>query len=691
MAIAVKRRIPLGALAVLLTVGVLGTDPAAAAYSKRWAFLLDGWNRSSSPVIADIDGDGDNEVVFGHQDGVLRAYHGNGTLMWAVAAVPGIGAGCRAQGSASAIDSSPAVADIDADGRPEVIVGVGSTWAPNQNGSVIAFDGATGATEWRWAGGRDTGNVWANTGSPDGWCEAIFATPAIGDVDGDGHLDVVFAGWDFNIWAVDRNGVALTGFPVDNDDSVWSSPALIDSDGDGRMEIFIGGDSAPGGPFDHTGGVLRALDWAGGTVVEMWNRTPNEVLHSSPAIGDINGDGRLEVVIGAGNHWRIACAGGHPWCGPASGSDHNKVFAWHADDGSTVPGFPVSTGDTVLGSPALGDVDADGLPEVVVGSHDGTVRAWNGNGSTQWSVTPTFNHLGSGRVTGSPIIADLDGDGDQDVAVGTEKGLALLDGRTGASLEAGLPWQDRVSVSWSHESAPAVGLLDGERRIVFTAFDTPNVKTRVASFALPASGAVDDWPMFRHSARRTGAAADSWCGLVGATGTFCDVKDGLYFSAAVEWMFREGITTGVAPGLFGPHQVLSRAQMVTFLWRQAGSPGGYPASGFVDVEPGKYFEQAVNWARATGVTTGTSPTTFSPFDDVTRGQLVTLLWRRAGSPAAPAPPFADVPSARYFTKPVGWAAATSVTTGTSPTTFSPDDPVTRAQAATLLHREAGSP
>jgi hypothetical protein len=686
-----NRRLIGASLAALILFTGLVVPPAGATFQKEWAFLLPGWNRTSSPAIADVDGDGVNEVVFGHQDGKVRVYRGNGTLLWSSPAVPGIGAGCRAQTTATAVDSSPAVADIDDDGTPEVIVGVGSTWVPNQNGSVVVFDGSTGAVEWRWSGGGDEDAIPANTGSPDGWCDGVYSTPAVGDVDGDGHLDVVFAGWDFRIWAVDRNGVALPGFPFNNDDTVWSSPALVDVDADGRAEIFIGGDSTPGGYFDHLGGVFRALDWSNGTVVELWNQTPNEVIHSSPAIADINGDGRIEVVVGSGDNWRTVCSAGHPSCTSTSGTDHVRLHAWHADDGSVVPGFPVSFGDTVMGSPALGDVDSDGLPEIVIGSYDRSVRAVNGDGSALWSVVPTFDHLGSGRVTGSPVIADLDGDGDQDVAIGTELGLAVLNGRTGASLEAGLAWPDKMSFAWSHEAAPAVGVLGGERRIVITGFSTPGGNTRVSSHALPDSDTTDAWPMFHHSARRTGATAESWCDLVGATGAFCDVPEGLYFSRAVEWMADVDITTGVAPGLFGPHQVLSRAQMITFLWRQAGEPGGHPPSAFVDVEPGSYYEAAVRWAAATGVTTGTAPDRFSPHSDVTRAQLVTLLWRRAGAPAAPDSGFVDVPAGRYYTTAIGWAKADDITTGTSATTFSPDDPVTRAQAAALLHREAGSP
>lgn len=681
--------------ALALIASVLFASPAAAGapYDKNWALLIDGWNRSSSVVIADIDGDPANEIVVGHQDGKLRAYEGDGTLKWATDAVPSLNGDCAAQSGASAIDSSPAVADIDEDGIPEVIVGVGSTWASSQNGGVVVFNGATGAKEWGTDVGRDTGNVWANTGNLDGWCEGVFATPAIGDVDGDGHLDIVFAAFDFYIWAVDRNGTPLSGFPFNNDDSVWSSAALYDIDGDDDMEIFIGGDTTPGGYYDHLGGVFRALDWTPGGVVNLWNAEANEVFHSSPAIGDINGDGRPEAIVGTGNNWHTECGNGHHQCGPGDGSDHNKVFAFHLHDGSTVPGFPVSAGDTIIASPALGDVDNDGLLEVVVGSADHWVYAWNGDGSQAWKVRPDFLHLGTGRMQAPPIIADLDGDGDQDVAIGGDDGLALLNGANGANLEQGLIWQERMGFSWSMESAPAVGVIDGKRHIVFTAFDTPGVRTRLAAYELPNSSAEDDWPMFRRDALRNGAAdvTGASCGF-SSSGTFCDVTDSVYYSDAVSWMVAAGITTGMSDLLYGPNENLTRAQMVTFLWREAGEPTGHGAHGFADVPAGAFYADAVAWAKATGITTGTSATTFSPNQNVTRGQLVTLLWRREGEPSASAPAeFLDVPAGRYYSAAVGWAKTNGITTGTSAFTFSPESPVTRGQAAAFLHRAAGEP
>ncbi|MDG1410137.1 MAG: FG-GAP-like repeat-containing protein [Acidimicrobiales bacterium] len=660
-------------------------EGSTSMYCEEWVFHLDGWNRSSSPVIADIDADGLNEIVFGHQDGKLRAYEADGTLKWESLAVPGVAPGCTSQTSASAIDSSPAVADLDKDGIPEVVVGVGSTWVSNQNGSVIAFNGKTGAMIWNFDRGRDEGNTWANTGTPDGYCGHVFATPAIGDIDGDGKLDVVFASWDFQIWAVDRFGEPLSGFPVNNDDSVWSSPALFDLDSDGDMEIFIGGDSTLGGYFDHQGGVFRALDWENGTVTELWHRTANEVFHASPAIGDINGDGRPEAIVSTGANWLSETG---------NASDHNKVFAFHLDDGSTVPGWPQSAGGTVKVSPVLGDLDGDGRPEVIAGSWDRKVYAWHGDGSLYWSVAPEFVHgenIFTARITSSPIIADLDGDGDQDVAAGTDFGLAMMSGQNGSPLEAGVFWPNKVSHAWSHEAAPAIGILGGERRIVVTGFDTPNHRTRVASFSLPSTSATDAWPMARWSPTRTGSLHKSMCELSGASGTFCDVSDSAYYAAGVHWMVENEITTGISSTLYGPNLVLTRAQMVTFLWRQEGSPLGYSAHGFGDVSAGSYYNGAVAWAKAEGITTGTGEFTFAPNASVTRAQLVTLLWRRSGGDLYQPPHgFIDVPNDRYYSVAVAWAKAEGVTTGTGEFTFSPSDNVTRAQAAAMLYREAVS-
>lgn len=156
-------------------------------------------------------------------------------------------------------------------------------------------------------------------------------------------------------------------------------------------------------------------------------------------------------------------------------------------------------------------------------------------------------------------------------------------------------------------------------------------------------------------------------------------------------MVIEDITTGINAIQFGPDLRLDQAQMITFLWRQEGEPTGFADDGFIGGPGDSIYELAVAWAKAEGITRGASLTTFSPAENVTRGQLVTLLWRRSGKPGGwPDPGFSDVPAGEYFTVSGAWAKVNNVTQGTSITTFSPNDPVTRGQAAAFLFREASA-
>lgn len=168
---------------------------------------------------------------------------------------------------------------------------------------------------------------------------------------------------------------------------------------------------------------------------------------------------------------------------------------------------------------------------------------------------------------------------------------------------------------------------------------------------------------------------------------FADVPAGMYYYNAVLWASREGIASGTSATTFSPNAVCSRAQMVTFLWRAAGSPApGSRANPFVDVSDGSYYYDAVLWAVDQGITSGTTATTFEPNKTLTRGQAVTFLYYAAGSPAVNGSnAFNDIPSYRYYVNPVQWAVANGITNGTSATTFSPDDNCTRAQTITFLY------
>ena len=168
---------------------------------------------------------------------------------------------------------------------------------------------------------------------------------------------------------------------------------------------------------------------------------------------------------------------------------------------------------------------------------------------------------------------------------------------------------------------------------------------------------------------------------------FYDVPNNAYFYEAVKWAVKNGITTGVGNDLFAPEQPCTRAQIVTFLWRAAGSPEPKgAASGMTDVVSGGYYEKAVAWAIENGITTGTTTSTFSPDVTCTRAQAVTFLARALKAKAASAAEFSDVPTGSYFADAVAWAAANGVTEGIGGGLFGSDNDCTRGQIVTFLYR-----
>ena len=169
---------------------------------------------------------------------------------------------------------------------------------------------------------------------------------------------------------------------------------------------------------------------------------------------------------------------------------------------------------------------------------------------------------------------------------------------------------------------------------------------------------------------------------------FKDVPANAYYYEAVKWAQEKGITGGIGNGLFGPNDPCTRGQIVTFLWRAAGSPEPETrAMPFTDIPVGSYYYDAVLWAVENDITKGTNDTTFSPNMTCTRAQIVAFLWRSEKSPAAgTANPFADVKSTAYYADAVLWAAKEDITKGTTNTTFSPGADCTRAQIVTFLWR-----
>ena len=175
-----------------------------------------------------------------------------------------------------------------------------------------------------------------------------------------------------------------------------------------------------------------------------------------------------------------------------------------------------------------------------------------------------------------------------------------------------------------------------------------------------------------------------------AENPFTDIRESAYYHDPVLWAVANNVTNGTSAATFSPDEGCTRAQVVTFLWRAAGKPD--PASSkspFSDVKEGAYYYNAVLWAVEKGITNGTSDKTFSPDETCTRAQIVTFLWRYEEQPASAGTsnPFADVKPNAYFGSAVLWAVETGITNGTSATTFDPEDTCTRAQVVTFLYRD----
>ena len=177
-------------------------------------------------------------------------------------------------------------------------------------------------------------------------------------------------------------------------------------------------------------------------------------------------------------------------------------------------------------------------------------------------------------------------------------------------------------------------------------------------------------------------------------GMFSDVKEGKWYEIPVAWAYGKGITSGTGEGTFSPHDPCKREQIVTFIWKAYGSPtpGGTELP-FTDLKAGKYYMDAVRWAyyHDPQITSGIAPGVFGVGETCTRGQVVTFLWNAAGRPEPEDAenPFNDVKESDYYYKAVLWAVENGITSGTSPTTFGPKDPCTRAHVVSFLYKAVG--
>jgi hypothetical protein len=434
-------------------------------------------------------------IVFGTVQKKLFVVNADGTVASGFPVnLPGIAKG------------SPAVGDLDGDGVPEIVIGFGSfNTGPRAAtpGGMIAFR-RNGTQLWR----RDS-TFFADN---DGIVEAVVGSPAIGDMDNDGHPEVVWGSLDARVYVVDgRNGTDKAGFPKYVLDTIFSTPALADIDGDGRLDAVVGVDAhfdqAPNNTPE--GGCLHVYRYDG-TEVVGFPRCVDQVLYSSPAVGDINGDGRPEIVTGTGSYYTTP---------PRS----RVIHAWKCN-GMKPSGWPLATEGHSETSPALADLDNDGVLDVIFTENNVSpattfrVKAYKATGATPallWSAVPK-NFFGSTLSAGDPIVADVVGDGKAEVLVTTNTEFAVFSS-TGTQITDGgthTPGQPSYFMETPAFNV-AVDDFEGDGTVEVVSVNAApfpsGTDTKVYVWN-PKSGVNNyPWPTFHHDAQRTGKVGTATC------------------------------------------------------------------------------------------------------------------------------------------------------------------------------------
>ena len=476
--------------------------------------------RISSPTLADLTGDGRPEIVFGTPDGVVWAIRSSGGVLWAF------------DSGDAPIESTPAIADVDLDGSPDVVVGAGSTLQrpsafglrQENAGTLVVLRGDTGALKCRFTP-KD------HPGTPAG-PEGIYSSPALADLDRDdgGLLEIAVGSWDFHIYALNHD--CTVKWEKDEPDRVidttWSSPAIADLDRDGMLDVIIGTDShvEPQTPDTGDGGMVHAFRGDGSGSLPGFPKHLDEVIYASPSIGDVNGDGQLDIVVGTGNCWeRVNCAPPRP-----NHPVNERVFGFDRQ-GNNLPGWPFDLPDTeyVVGTVALVDIDGNPgtleavfntLPKDTLGNDFTTpnkVYVVNANGTTRagWprqTATPA-NCVGatqSPASRGSPVVGNVTGDARLEVVIGSGADVVIFD-RDGNQLTRSnnctaltLKTNEPATI----DSSPALGDLDGDGDVEIIAgawrVTSGTDPLRGTIHAWDMTGAVSTgslpWPMFRRTA-----------------------------------------------------------------------------------------------------------------------------------------------------------------------------------------------
>jgi len=335
----------------------------------------------AAPLAVDIDGDGSREIFAASFDYSVHAWSSSGSMPsvlpgWPVAAT-------------SAHRSSPVAGDFDGDGQLEIV--------------TLALQGLVRVLE-------------ADGTMVPGWPRAtathgLASTPAVADLNDDGKDDVVFAANDSLIYVISGNGVDFPGWPIHVGAPMQSSPVLADVDGDGDLEIFAIDKVGRCWGFHHDDrDVIPGPDPLPGWPITF---QPFSGFPHSPAVADLDNDGSPEFVI----------------------NGHEEIVVVHVD-GTPFPGFPLDTGVEGSTSPIVADVNGDGTLDIIVGSKDRRLTAYDRQGAVVGGWPIEFGEI----IQSTPFVSDVDGDGDLDLVVGADDFQVRVFDLPTLAIEGAAPW-----------------------------------------------------------------------------------------------------------------------------------------------------------------------------------------------------------------------------------------------------------
>lgn len=691
--------IGLFALGLPTSVNVRAFTISAPVFKWQRGGCFNSWCQTgwyASPAVADLDGDGRPEVIWGSYD--LVAVNGaDGTLKW------------RAP-SGARVWPGVAVADLTGDGTLEVIVGRNSNqftvydrfgtaqWTANpfSGGEVrtlavadLETDGQLEIVVGRASGGStEQLSVYEANGSRrSGWPARRNGEPGYGwgmynenvtvaDLNGDGYKEIIGPTDTHYITALDRNGNQLPANPIYGANKVWS-----------QVGVHV----------DH------AVDLRGYANCGSEHR-PN-FANSAPAIADLNGDGAQEIIV-VGDVYDCAIGDNingdlylMPWVFKLDRTRWSgSGFDWTALPAPGPNTRPLSEDYNVIensvANAVIADLDGDGYKEILFPAYDGKLHAYwldkTEHGSWPYDVP------GSGiRFAGEPAVADLDNDGRAEVLFTSwpEKGggrvgqLHVLDylGNQLYAMDLPAPF----SGTWNGGlGAPTLANIDADADLELV---IGTVASGVVAYDLPNTPQARIlWGTGRGSYQRTGQApAPSR-----APTNFLDVPTTHSFYAEISKLYSRGITSGCASNAYCPEQAVTREQMAVFIERALGvfAPPTPATQRFSDVAPTRFSYAFINDFANRGITQGCGPNLFCPDQAVTREQMAVFIERALGVFTPPTPTgqrFVDVPPYRFGYAFIDDFARRGITQGCGPGVYCPDSPVTRGQMAAFLARAFG--